>query len=41
MRRFALALAALSADAFLLSGCVLIERDRGGGHYRGGPYRRW
>ena len=46
MPRRALALAALSAAAFLLSGCVVIHRD--GGYYRrppgyhdGGPYRRW
>jgi hypothetical protein len=51
--RIALALAALSAAALLLPGCVFIERDRGGhhrrpppGHYgdgyhRGGPHRRW
>ncbi len=38
---------ALSALAFLRSGCVVIQRD--GGYYRkpppdyyhGGPYRRW
>ncbi len=48
MPRLALALAALSATAFLLSGCVVIHRD-GGYHRRpppgyygdGGPYRRW
>lgn len=49
----ALALAALSVVAFLLSGCVFVDVDRGGhyrrpppGHYgdgyrRGGPYRGW
>ena len=53
MLRTAFALASLSALAFLLSGCVIIDRDRGGyyrrpppGHYddgysRSGPYRRW
>ncbi len=38
---------AVSALAFLLSGCVVIQHD--GGYYRkpppdyyhGGPYRRW
>ena len=37
MPRTALALAALSAAAFLLSGCVIIDRDRGGGYYRRAP----
>ncbi len=37
---FRTALAA-SALALLLSGRVFIDRDRGGGYYRGGPYRRW
>jgi hypothetical protein len=50
MPRTALALAAVSAVAFLLSGCVFVDRGRGGGYYRspppgyyhgGGPYRRW
>ena len=50
MHRTALALAALSAAAFLLSGCVFVDRGHGGGYYRspppgyyhgGGPYRRW
>jgi hypothetical protein len=51
--RTALALAALSAAAVLLSGCVFVDVDRSGysrrappGHYgdgyrRGGPYRGW
>ena len=53
MSRTALALAALSAAAFLLSGCIFVDVDRGGGYYRrppgyygdgyhrGDPYRRW
>ena len=52
MPRLALALAALSAAAFL-SGCIFVDVDRGGGYYRrpppsysgdyyrGGPYRGW
>ena len=53
MRRTALALATLWAAAFLLSGCIFVDVDRGGGYYRrpppgyydgyhrGDPYRRW
>ena len=47
MPRLALALTALSAAAFLLSGCVVIHRDAGyyrrppPGYHDGGPYRRW
>ncbi len=48
MPTLALAWAALSAAAFLLSGCVVIHRDGGyhrrppPGHYGdGGPCRRW
>jgi hypothetical protein len=37
MPRTALALAALSVAVLLLSGCVVIERDRGGGYYRRPP----
>ena len=37
MSRTALALAALSAAAFLLSGCILVDVDRGGGYYRRPP----
>ena len=39
----------VSAMALLLSGCVYVDWDCGGGYYRrpppghygGGPYRRW
>ncbi len=49
MPRLALAVSALSAAAFLLSGCIFVDVDRGGGYYRRpppgyhdrGPYRRW
>ena len=49
----ALALAVLSAAAVSLGGCIFVDVDRGGGHYRrpppgyygdgyrGDPYRRW
>ena len=37
MLRTAFALASLSALASLLSGCVIIDRDRGGGYYRRPP----
>ena len=37
MSRTALALAALSAAAFLLSGCIFVDVDRGGGYYRRPP----
>ncbi len=37
MPRLALALAALSAAAFLLSGCIFVDVDRGGGYYRRPP----
>lgn len=35
--RTALALAALSAAALLVSGCIYVDVDRGGGHYRRPP----
>lgn len=35
--RTALALVALSAAAFLLSGCIFVDVDRGGGYYRRPP----
>ena len=35
--RTALALAALSAAAFLLSGCIFVDVDRGGGYHRRPP----
>ena len=37
MLRTAFALAALSAVAFILSGCVFVDRGRGGGYYRSPP----
>ena len=37
MPKLAPALMALSAAALLLSGCVFIDRDRGGGYYRRPP----
>jgi hypothetical protein len=37
MTRTVLALAALSAAAFLLSGCIFVDVDRGGGYYRRPP----
>lgn len=42
MPRTALALAALSAAAFLLSGCIFVDVERGGGHYEAAarPVRR-
>ena len=47
MPRTALAVAALSAAAFILSGCTFVDVERGGGYYRrpppgyyGGGYHR-
>jgi hypothetical protein len=37
MPRTALSLAALSAAAFLLSRCIFVDVDRGGGYYRRPP----
>ena len=37
MPRTALALAALSVAALLLSGCIFVDVDRGGGYYRRPP----
>lgn len=37
MPRTALALAVLSAVAILLSGCIFVDVDRGGGYHRPPP----